>query len=83
MAFVKIKEWRKHSVDKLVSDWSMSVKAEAPHSFYDSYDGRMCMYAYFGLGFLHLSINNIDFCFHCFSPFFWYSNPFFNGKNCD
>ena len=47
MAFVKIKEWRKHSVDKLVSDWSMSVKAEAPHSFYDSYDGRMSMYAYF------------------------------------
>ena len=57
MSFVEIKEWRKDSVDKLVSDWSMSVKADAPHLFYDSYDGRMSM----SLGFFYF----IDLQYYC------------------
>ena len=44
---VKIKEWRSDARDRSISDWSTSVKADKPFTFYNSYDGRMCKSIYF------------------------------------
>ena len=40
-SLIQIKEWRDNTLDKLVSDWSISMKPGDPFTFYNSYDGRM------------------------------------------
>ena len=44
---VEIKEWRSDARDRSISDWSTSVKADIPFTFYNSYDGRMCKSIFF------------------------------------